>query len=451
MINTLKQTPEQKREFEVERRKLERRNPLEFGGSRGIQGEEELKSLRFWTFLVMIVMFAKTCKVVSTMATYCSESDNDGALAGLPGLPSPHLASASVTTLSLNCIPSGSGKLIWPELLRAKEDVTREGSFVGDINFLGRHSGHCRIYIIVGNVVLQDASPQPESDGATKVASHVSAIAGGQYTLNFTDVSGTVHIGSGWTNSKVSEAGSMVTLLLLQARRQWINYFSRHDERSYAIPPLQQMHLDKGKEQRKCSEKEKQRKEDSDRRDHDQDDRNLGHKSNRDFNNMQRHPHKRNSARRVEDSIVKQLHQGGEEPHMYAKIYNVKSSWGQQDKCLGRVRRLIVAFGSCSVRSLRLKRWMRFGTLPSTKKVTGKSHRGILVIANALHNYDIESWFLLFAFRVIVVVVTTCKVFTLLFVAYCIARMKKSGEFFLVKRMPVVSIIGGFIQKFCFP
>ncbi|KAJ9698551.1 hypothetical protein PVL29_007563 [Vitis rotundifolia] len=33
--------------------------------------------------------------------------------------------------------------------------------------------------------------------------SPVSTFAGGQYTLNFTDVSGTVHIGSGWTNTKV--------------------------------------------------------------------------------------------------------------------------------------------------------------------------------------------------------------------------------------------------------
>ncbi|RVW97512.1 Fasciclin-like arabinogalactan protein 7 [Vitis vinifera] len=36
--------------------------------------------------------------------------------------------------------------------------------------------------------------------------SPVSTFAGGQYTLNFTDVSGTVHIGSGWTNTKVSSS-----------------------------------------------------------------------------------------------------------------------------------------------------------------------------------------------------------------------------------------------------
>ena len=36
--------------------------------------------------------------------------------------------------------------------------------------------------------------------------SPVSTSAGGQYTLNFTDVSGTVHISSGWTNTKVSSS-----------------------------------------------------------------------------------------------------------------------------------------------------------------------------------------------------------------------------------------------------
>lgn len=36
--------------------------------------------------------------------------------------------------------------------------------------------------------------------------SPVSTFAGGQYTLNFSDVSGTVHIGSGWSNTKVSSS-----------------------------------------------------------------------------------------------------------------------------------------------------------------------------------------------------------------------------------------------------
>ncbi|KAM7492391.1 hypothetical protein LguiA_035312 [Lonicera macranthoides] len=36
--------------------------------------------------------------------------------------------------------------------------------------------------------------------------SPVSTFAGGQYTLNFTDNSGTVQLGSGWTNTKVSSS-----------------------------------------------------------------------------------------------------------------------------------------------------------------------------------------------------------------------------------------------------
>ncbi|XP_043691966.1 fasciclin-like arabinogalactan protein 7 [Telopea speciosissima] len=37
-------------------------------------------------------------------------------------------------------------------------------------------------------------------------SSPVTTMAGGQYTLNFTDVSGTVHLNSGWTNTKVSSS-----------------------------------------------------------------------------------------------------------------------------------------------------------------------------------------------------------------------------------------------------
>ncbi|KAL0560135.1 hypothetical protein IC582_000529 [Cucumis melo] len=34
----------------------------------------------------------------------------------------------------------------------------------------------------------------------------IPTFAGGQFSLNFTDVSGTIHIGSGWTNTKVSSS-----------------------------------------------------------------------------------------------------------------------------------------------------------------------------------------------------------------------------------------------------
>lgn len=37
-------------------------------------------------------------------------------------------------------------------------------------------------------------------------SSPISTIAGGQYTLNFTDLSGDVHVNSGWTNTKISSS-----------------------------------------------------------------------------------------------------------------------------------------------------------------------------------------------------------------------------------------------------
>ncbi|KAL5581733.1 hypothetical protein UlMin_014175 [Ulmus minor] len=36
--------------------------------------------------------------------------------------------------------------------------------------------------------------------------SPINTLAGGSYTLNFTDVSGSVHVGTGWTNTKVSSS-----------------------------------------------------------------------------------------------------------------------------------------------------------------------------------------------------------------------------------------------------
>ncbi|KAJ7964747.1 Fasciclin-like arabinogalactan protein [Quillaja saponaria] len=38
------------------------------------------------------------------------------------------------------------------------------------------------------------------------LSSPITTLAGGEYTLNFTDASGTVHIGSGWTDTKVSSS-----------------------------------------------------------------------------------------------------------------------------------------------------------------------------------------------------------------------------------------------------
>lgn len=66
------------------------------------------------------------------------------------------------------------------------------------------------------------------------------------------------------------------------------------------------------KEQRRRGEKEKERREDRDRRERDRDDRDYEHDGNRDFN-MQRFPHKRKSARRVEDSAAEHPDGDGDE------------------------------------------------------------------------------------------------------------------------------------------
>lgn len=111
-------------------------------------------------------------------------------------------------------------------------------------------------------------------------------------------------------------------------------------DRSSAMPTMRQLHVDKkertitpladrdlsvdrpdqdhdrslmkgDKEQRRRSDKEKDRRDDRDRRDRERDDRDFDHDGNRDLN-MQRFPHKRKSARRVEDSPAEHSHQGGE-------------------------------------------------------------------------------------------------------------------------------------------
>lgn len=58
------------------------------------------------------------------------------------------------------------------------------------------------------SLLLFHALPQYYSLSEFKNLSETSqtTMAGGQYTLNFTDVSGTVHIESGWTNTKVSSS-----------------------------------------------------------------------------------------------------------------------------------------------------------------------------------------------------------------------------------------------------
>lgn len=82
------------------------------------------------------------------------------------------------------------------------------------------------------------------------------------------------------------------------------------------------------KEQRKRAEKEKDRKED--RKDRDRDDKDLEHDSNRDFNNMQRLPHKRKSSQRVEDSVAEQFQQDGEDAENFG-MHPILSSYDDKN------------------------------------------------------------------------------------------------------------------------
>ncbi|KAI3970604.1 hypothetical protein MKX01_024251 [Papaver californicum] len=112
------------------------------------------------------------------------------------------------------------------------------------------------------------------------------------------------------------------------------NFPPRRDERSSIIPTLRPMHGDKKertmtshldrnrsvdrpdadqdrtmiREHRKRAEKERERRDDRDRRDHGRDEKDLEHDNGRDLDHMQR-PYKRKSARRIEDSNDA-LHQG---------------------------------------------------------------------------------------------------------------------------------------------
>ncbi|GAV75319.1 PAH domain-containing protein/Sin3_corepress domain-containing protein [Cephalotus follicularis] len=109
-------------------------------------------------------------------------------------------------------------------------------------------------------------------------------------------------------------------------------------DRGSAMPTMRQMHVDKkerstashvdrdlsadhpdpdhdralmkaDKEQWRRGEKEKERREDRDRRERDREERDFEHDGNRDYN-VQRFPHKRKSARRLEDSAAD--HQSGD-------------------------------------------------------------------------------------------------------------------------------------------
>ncbi|XP_061973574.1 paired amphipathic helix protein Sin3-like 4 [Populus nigra] len=127
-------------------------------------------------------------------------------------------------------------------------------------------------------------------------------------------------------------------------------------DRSSAMPTMRQMHADKkeratashadrdfsvdrpdpdhdrsmiraDKDQRRRAEKEKERREDRDRRERERDDRDYDHDGNRDFN-MQRLPHKRKSAPRVEDSVAEQ---GGDGDETFGGMNPVSSAYDDKN------------------------------------------------------------------------------------------------------------------------
>ncbi|WCJ21740.1 Paired amphipathic helix protein Sin3-like 4 [Euphorbia peplus] len=126
-------------------------------------------------------------------------------------------------------------------------------------------------------------------------------------------------------------------------------------DRTSAMPTVRQLHVDKKeritpsqadrdfsvdrpdpdhgsllrteKEQRRRGEKEKERREDRDRRDH-REDRDYEHDGSREFN-MQRLPHKRKSARRIDDSSAELQGGDGDEnfgTHPVSSTYDDKSA-----------------------------------------------------------------------------------------------------------------------------
>lgn len=129
-------------------------------------------------------------------------------------------------------------------------------------------------------------------------------------------------------------------------------------DRSSAMPTARQVHVDKkertmashadrdlsvdrpdpdhdrvllksDKDQRRRGEKERERRDDRDRRERERDDRDFENDGNRDFS-MQRFPHKRKSARKIEDSTAEPLHQGGEGGENFG-MHPVSSSYDDKN------------------------------------------------------------------------------------------------------------------------
>ena len=99
-----------------------------------------------------------------------------------------------------------------------------------------------------------------------------------------------------------------------------------HADRDFSVdrpdPDHDRSMIRADKDQRRHAEKEKERREDRDRRERDRGDRDHDHDGDRDFN-MQRFPHKRKSAPKVEDSVAEQ---GGDGDETFGGMNSVSSA-----------------------------------------------------------------------------------------------------------------------------
>ncbi|XP_050947130.1 paired amphipathic helix protein Sin3-like 4 isoform X3 [Cucumis melo] len=127
---------------------------------------------------------------------------------------------------------------------------------------------------------------------------------------------GSVHYSSGRGLMLRDRHSAMPSMRQMQVDRK-DRTIASHAERDLSVDRPEPDHdralMKLDKDQRRRGDKEKERRDDRERREHDRDrvDRDYEHDGRRDFN-MHRFPHKRKSARRIDDSSAEQLHPGGE-------------------------------------------------------------------------------------------------------------------------------------------
>lgn len=133
-----------------------------------------------------------------------------------------------------------------------------------------------------------------------------------------------------------------------------------HADRDLSVdrpdPDHDRVLLKSDKDQRRRGEKERERRDDRDRRERERDDRDFENDGNRDFS-MQRFPHKRKSARKIEDSTAEPLHQGGEGGENFG-MHPVSSSY--DDKNAMKSEFLIMKFVVLHSQVLSVAVWIAY-------------------------------------------------------------------------------------------